>query len=193
LAQTSGNQSLLGCKGSSLKAPAEFSSQTNLIENLLPSILERTETGSIDFEPFKQLEALLRGPIVQHNLDKYQRMLIKREDRAKVAEKRGNDGRLINPPKPKIPAQNLPELEHAFFQGIKFGLRFSEIIPSLNTRGAISPAQYCRIFQYRRNFLAKNFLRYRPPVQGGGGNRRNCSAKNFRRYWAPCNWVFFIF
>ena len=55
----------------------------------------------------------------------------------------------------------------------------------------ISPAQYRRICQYLRNFLAKKFPLYRPPVQKGAQYRRICQyrrnfwAKNFWRYCPP--------
>lgn len=132
LAKKSGNGHLLGCKGAVLKTPAEFSTKTNLIENLLPSALE---DGRQNIDPdveksFQNLETLLSGPIVQHNLDKYQRLLIKREDQRKSGNpKRGSDGRLINPPKPKVLTQHLPELEHAFFEGIQGRLQNVTLIP----------------------------------------------------------------
>ena len=105
-----------------MKTPAEFSPRTNLIENRLPRILgklEKDQRRQIDESPFRDLEKILSGPIVQHNLDKHQRSLLRKENLSKNGQKRGNDGRVINPPKQKIAAQDLPELEHAFLEGIQ--------------------------------------------------------------------------
>ena len=119
MAGRSGNSHLLGCKGACLKTPAEFSTRTDLIENRLPAILDErsADRDQVD-KAFEQVEALLSGPIVQHNLDKYQRLLIGREEQRKL-NKRGSDGRIINPPKRKILTKDLPELEHAFLEGIQ--------------------------------------------------------------------------
>jgi hypothetical protein len=48
-----------------------------------------------------------------------------------------------------------------FFAVINIGINK----PKNVTGGPISPAQYCRICQYVRNFLAKKFPLYRPSVQ----------------------------
>ena len=66
-----------------MKTPAEFSPRTNLIENRLPRILEKLEKyqgRQIDESPFRDLEKILSGPIVQHNLDKHQRSLLRKEN-----------------------------------------------------------------------------------------------------------------
>ena len=104
-----------------MKAPAEFSPRTNLIENLLPNILDegRCDIDSEVEQVVAQLETLLSTTCNQHNLDKYQRQLIRREDQKKMGVKRGMDGRLINPPKQKVLSQHLPELERAFLDGIQ--------------------------------------------------------------------------
>lgn len=69
------------------------------------------------------LEQILSGPIVQHNIDKYQRQLLKYE--RELERKRDWNGELKGKkeiPLKKIPPKDLPELEHAFLEGIQMSI-----------------------------------------------------------------------
>lgn len=74
IAKSSGYTNLLGSKGACLKTPAEFSSRTRLVQNGMTKY--KNDPKSIDVD---QVERILSSPIVQHNIDKYQRQLLKQE------------------------------------------------------------------------------------------------------------------
>ena len=72
-----------------MKTPAEFSSRTRLIQEYLTKY--NTDISKVILG-VEDLEQILAGPIVQHNLDKYQRPLLKEEQQ--LNRKRNSDGEL---------------------------------------------------------------------------------------------------
>jgi len=72
-----------------MKTPAEFSSRTRLIQEYLTQY--KTDLPKVILG-VKDLEQILAGPIVQHNVDKYQRQLLKEEQ--ELNRKRSSDGEL---------------------------------------------------------------------------------------------------
>ena len=77
------------CLGAVMKTPAEFSSRTRLIQEYLTKY--NTDISKVILG-VEDLEQILAGPIVQHNLDKYQRLLLKEEQQ--LNRKRNSDGEL---------------------------------------------------------------------------------------------------
>ena len=86
--------------GASLKTPAEFSSRTRLIQEYLTQY--KTDPSKV-LVGVSELEQILSGPIIQHNVDKYQRQLLKVEREAN--RKRSSNGELQN--KVKIRSTNV--------------------------------------------------------------------------------------
>ena len=72
-----------------MKTPAEFSSRTRLIQEYLTQY--NTDISKVILG-VEDLEEILAGPIVQHNVDKYQRQLLKAEQ--ELNRKRSSDGEL---------------------------------------------------------------------------------------------------
>ena len=60
-----------------MKVPSDFSHRSKLIEDLIN--VELTIIKNNDFEIFKNFELLMSSDICQHNLEKAQRKLLKRE------------------------------------------------------------------------------------------------------------------
>ena len=79
----SGNINLLGTKGCCLKVPSDFSHRSKLIEDLIKIELTYRDTphalNNNDDQTFKNFELLISSDICQHNLEKAQRKLLKRE------------------------------------------------------------------------------------------------------------------
>jgi len=94
-----------------LKTPSDFSPKSKIIEDLAENPNEAA---------FDQFENMLSSDICQHNLEKAQRTLVKRE-RAKQPPiiLRDEDGRQR---KVVIRRDELPELEHAFLEGIELSV-----------------------------------------------------------------------
>ena len=60
-----------------MKVPSDFSHRSKLIEDLIN--VELTAMKNNDLEIFKNFELLMSSDICQHNLEKAQRKLLKRE------------------------------------------------------------------------------------------------------------------
>ena len=79
-ATVSGHINLLGTKGCCLKVPSDFSHRSKLIEDLINvELTHHTTKNNNDLETFKNFELLMSSDICQHNLEKAQRKLLKRE------------------------------------------------------------------------------------------------------------------
>ena len=140
-----------------MKVPSDFSHRSKLIEDLIK--VELTDSNSNGLETFNNFESLMSSDICQHNLEKAQRKLLKREgtvdlpvfqnlprerslqDR-KLANRintrcfgrgkfRPNKGEFLKGQKrdaegklrKRIFARSeLPELEHAFMEGIELSI-----------------------------------------------------------------------
>ena len=74
-ATVSGHINLLGSKGCCLKVPSDFSHRSKLIEELIK--IESNNDNNV--ETFENFEMLMSSDICQHNLEKAQRKLLKRE------------------------------------------------------------------------------------------------------------------
>ena len=116
IASLTGNDKYLGPKSQCLKTPSEFSSRTKLIEDLVSIYNNPVDPSS---KILKKFEELLSADICQHNLDKAQRKLLKKEKAGRSNRKRDEAGRLV---KEVLTKKELPELEHAFLEGIQLSI-----------------------------------------------------------------------
>uniref|UniRef100_H2YWU1 Methyltransferase domain-containing protein n=1 Tax=Ciona savignyi TaxID=51511 RepID=H2YWU1_CIOSA len=135
---------LLGHKQCCLKASSEISSRTNLCEVLAPQIIDHW-LPSYDSDippPILQFEGHMRKPIVIHNMDKMQRIVLERLEAKDIVTK--------EPPNKKIKARkrviktnDLPPLEHVFTEGVEFMISDLALLPCMHSFIQLSGHKLC--------------------------------------------------
>lgn len=118
--------SLLGHRLYCLKACSEVSPRTKLCELHMPDVFNQrhVNTAPIALTLFEQL---MKEPVVIHNMDKRQRVLL---------QKLGDKPHTPSPNKRKrkevVWTKDLPPLEHAFAEGVDFSLTDICVFPAIH-------------------------------------------------------------
>ncbi|CAK8683809.1 glutathione S-transferase C-terminal domain-containing protein-like [Clavelina lepadiformis] len=138
---------LLGHKKCCLKSTHEVSPRTKLCEVSAPEVIDNWIPSSIvvigDVVPraVKQFEILMDQPVVIHNKDKRQRLVLQR-----LAESSSFDDSLSSIPSAKylklgqrnfkgknvVPTNDLPPLEHVYVEGVEFMLSDLALLPCIH-------------------------------------------------------------
>lgn len=129
--------SLLGHRLYCLKSCSEVSPRTKLCEIHMPQLINVpiSETDNIDShipEAISSFEMLMRQPVVIHNMDKRQRVLLKKLDSephnpAKMQKISNHKAQ-----KRVVWTKDLPPLEHVFAEGVDFTLSDLCIFPCIH-------------------------------------------------------------
>lgn len=117
--------SLLGHRLYCLKACSEVSPRTKLCEFYMPDVFKHDVSDTTP-KAISLFEKLLSEPVIIHNMDKRQRVLLQRI---------GTDSHPHSPNKRQrkqvVWTQDLPLLEHVFAEGVDFSLTDICVFPSI--------------------------------------------------------------
>lgn len=118
--------SLLGHRLYCLKACSEVSPRTKLCELHMPDVFQQRHFNTVPVA-LTLFERLMNEPVVIHNMDKRQRVLL---------QKLSGDPKSPSPNKRKLKeivwTKDLPSLEHVFAEGVDFSLTDICIFPAIH-------------------------------------------------------------
>lgn len=156
---------LLGHKKFCLKATSEICSRTNLCEVIGPTVIDEWKYSSTVPNALQIFEKLLEEPVVIHNRDKKQRIILKQLTKATLIDedltraepdiKVAKLNRTILNQKLKVRTNDLPGLEHIFAEGIELTLTDLALLPLVHAF-----FKHCLLDQDRIGSLLPNTLKW---------------------------------
>ncbi|XP_039264733.2 glutathione S-transferase C-terminal domain-containing protein-like [Styela clava] len=129
--------SLLGHRLYCLKACSEVSPRTKMCEIHMPLIVNNAlsdtkRNNEIDIpEGIVLFENLMKQPVVIHNMDKRQRVLLQKLDKS-IGNEPIKDSLISKKEKQVVWTKDLPQLEHVFAEGVDFSISDICIFPCVH-------------------------------------------------------------
>nr|CAB3251053.1 glutathione S-transferase C-terminal domain-containing protein-like [Phallusia mammillata] len=130
-------KTLLGHKQCCLKASSEVSSRTKLCEVTAPHVVDKWMELDSASHAHKlpaaiiELESILKRPVVIHNMDKCQRVVLERINKHGSETQGEPPAKVIKHSSGKkvVKTQDLPPLQHTFIEGVDFALSDLALLP----------------------------------------------------------------